>query len=125
MNKIFVKSMAVLLALLCCLSGASLASFAAGAETSVAVTVADGTYTNIYIPSYSYYNRGKAQYVIPASELSALSGKTLTALRWYLASNEMTRDVEVLLSEIESDTLRSSWSSTILTRTAAETFSSP
>ena len=97
------KALSILLALLFCLSGASLTAFADAAGTSV--TVGTGTTTNDCVPSRSYYNRGKAQYVIPADELSALSGKTLTALRWYMANSVMTRNVEVRLSEIESSTL--------------------
>ena len=48
-------------------------------------TVNDGTATSQYVPVYGYYAdyQQRAEFIIPASELAALSGKTLTSMKFY------------------------------------------
>ncbi len=73
----------------------------------VTVTVGDGTDYDEYIPSYSGYNYGKSQYVIPASELTEINGMTITGLKWYLesTSSRPARRTQIVLSEMEGTTL--------------------
>jgi len=48
-------------------------------------TVNDGTATSQYVPIYGYYAdyQQRAEFIIPASELAALSGKALTSMKFY------------------------------------------
>ena len=53
------------------------------------LTVYDGTATNNYLPMYGYYADTKgtiSEYIIPASDLSALNGLTIEKMVFYLSS---------------------------------------
>ncbi len=71
----------LLFTLLCSLA----ALLPAKAET---LTVYDGTATNQYVPIYGYYCDAylKCEFVIPAEELEAMTGGTISGLTWYLSS---------------------------------------
>ncbi len=71
------------------------------------ITVADGTTTNSYVPAYPLYNFGVSQCIVPASELASISGKTITAMKYYISQSDNFRErtVDILLSETESTTL--------------------
>ena len=84
---------------------------AQAAGDQVLVTVGDGTETNGYVPIYGQYIDAyeKAQYVIPATSLTALNGRDITALTWYLSSTASgwwgNANFEIRLSEIENTSL--------------------
>jgi len=53
------------------------------------ITVYDGTGTNNYLPLYGYYadtKGGISEFIIPSSQLTALSGKTIEQIVFYLSS---------------------------------------
>lgn len=75
------------------------------ADDPARVTIGDGSDTDLYVPSYSYYNYGKAHYIIPADELTAIHGKTITALKWYMTAAYHNRNYTVILSETTEDTV--------------------
>ena len=53
------------------------------------ITVYDGTGTNNYLPLYGYYadtKGGISEFIIPSSQLTALSGETIEQLVFYLSS---------------------------------------
>ncbi len=53
------------------------------------ITVYDGTGTNNYLPLYGYYADTKgviSEFIIPSSQLTALSGETIEQLVFYLSS---------------------------------------
>ena len=59
----------------------------AEAEPAIdSVTVGDETASSNRVPIYGFYTDAylKAQYVIPASDLEALTGRPITGLTWYL-----------------------------------------
>ena len=108
------RTLSILLTVLMLISVVPLTSFARTEETAGpdgayrtvgAVTVADGDVQNVYLPTYEYYKFGKSQYIIPASYLTGLVGKTITGLRWYFAGDAAVRRVTVYLSETSDTTL--------------------
>ncbi len=102
------KVLSLLLTLALCLSLVPLTALPAYAADSE-LTVGNGTATSLRIPTYGEYNYSKDQYIIPASELTSISGHTITALKWYLqekASNP-DRKLKVILSEMQDDTMTS------------------
>lgn len=96
------KLLSLFLALLMAVSLLPMAALAA--EESVQVTVFDGTATNMYIPVYRYYNYGKTQTIVPASELSSLQGKTITGMSYYPTADSYAT-LAVYLTETSSDSL--------------------
>lgn len=79
---------------------------AGGAE----VTVFDGTVTNGFVPVYGFYADAflKSETVMPASELTALNGQTISAMKFYLstsASAPWTSTFRVFLKEISESTI--------------------
>ena len=52
------------------------------------VTVYDGDATNAYVPVYGFYCDAfnKCEFIMPADDLSELTGSTITKMVWYLAS---------------------------------------
>lgn len=76
------------------------------------LTVHDGTETNQYVPLYGWYcdNYQKNEFVMPATELTAMSGKFITSMRFYLSSkagNVWNGTFRVFMKEIEATTLSS------------------
>lgn len=77
------------------------------------ITVADGTSTNGYVPIYGYYcdNYLKSEYVIPAADLAAMTGRAITSLTWYPSTTADPNwtwgnvHFQVFLKEIDSTTL--------------------
>ena len=54
------------------------------------ITVCDGTATSQYVPVYGYYADSNGQmdeFIIPADKLSAVSGKSISQLTFYLSSS--------------------------------------
>ena len=90
------------------------ANFAAG------VTVYDGTATNQYIPMYGYYfdDFTKSECIIPASQLTAMTGCTVSSITFYPSSVGTTNSTwtstsqTVFLKEVSSTTLGGSFSGT-------------
>ena len=56
-----------------------------GANAQETLTVFDGTADNLYIPMCGYYFDAytKSECIIPASELTAMEGGTITAITFY------------------------------------------
>ncbi|MBR2594637.1 MAG: InlB B-repeat-containing protein, partial [Firmicutes bacterium] len=77
------------------------------------ITVADGTDTNGYVPVYGLYADAyvKAQYIVPASDLAVISGKTIKGLKWYANSPASeswgSANFQVYLMEVEGTTINS------------------
>jgi hypothetical protein len=69
------------------------------------LTIGEGKDKNSFIPSYSLYNYGKTQYIIPAEELTDMNCSKISGLRWYLNSGDKLRKVNVYLTEVEYTTL--------------------
>lgn len=75
------------------------------AQWGNSITVGDGTATNSYVPLYRYYNYGKSQAVVSASELSALSGTEITGLSYYPTGTSKNAMIAVYLTETSLDSL--------------------
>ncbi len=72
--------------------------------------VNNGTATNEYVPFYGYYADAvqQNQMIYPASELTALVGKSITEMKFYIASKSGTKDIGnwiVSLGETEATSL--------------------
>ncbi|MCR5148646.1 MAG: hypothetical protein K6C35_06725 [Eubacterium sp.] len=70
-------------------------------------TVYDGTDISEYIPLYGFYadEYQKNQYIIPAEDLSGLTGTTITELKYYLqneSEKKLTGSFKVYLKEIDN-----------------------
>ncbi|SEF41651.1 hypothetical protein SAMN04487934_10191 [Eubacterium ruminantium] len=70
-------------------------------------TVYDGTDTSEYLPLYGYYADAyqKSQYIIPAEDLSGLTGTTITELKYYLenkSEKKLDGSFKVYLKEIDN-----------------------
>ena len=82
------------------------------------LTVYDGTATNQYIPMYGYYfdDYTKSECIIPASQLTAMNGSTISSITFYPSSvntsswGESTQTV--FLKEVTGTTLGGSYSGT-------------
>ena len=70
------------------------------------ITVCDGTATSQYVPVYGYYADSNGQmdeFIIPADKLSAVSGKSISQLTFYLSSSASAiwgATYEVFLKEV-------------------------
>ncbi len=73
------------------------------------VTVGNGTDTDSYIPTHSLYNYTKSQTIVPASELTALNGKSIIGMSYYPTSYSITRNVAIYLMETDQDVLNTSF----------------
>ena len=76
------------------------------------ITLNDGTETNNYVPVYGYYvdNYSRSQFIIPASDLTALQGATITKLTYYSSSASVTwtgAEFDVRLAEVDGTTVES------------------
>lgn len=73
------------------------------------LTVNNGTSQNDYVPFYGYYGDAytKCEFIIPATDLAAMNGKTITALKFFsnTASVNWTGSFQVFLKEVEATTL--------------------
>jgi uncharacterized repeat protein (TIGR02543 family) len=84
------------------------------------LTVYDGTATNQYIPMYGYYfdDFTKSECILPASQLTAMNGCTITAVTFYPSSVATTNSTwsstsqTVFLKEVSGTTLGGSFSGT-------------
>ena len=84
-----------------------------------ALTVADGVCTddtiNNLVPFYRFYNYTKAQFIVPAAQLTAMSGSAINTIEFYMTgASGSTTDTDaldgnyvVILSEVESTTMTS------------------
>ena len=84
-----------------------------GANAQETLTVFDGTASNSYIPMCGYYfdNYTKSECIIPASELTAMKGGTITAITFYAKNVEESSSTfdpakqKVFLKEVSETTL--------------------
>ena len=84
------------------------------------LTVYDGTSTNQYIPMYGYYFDAytKSECIIPASQLTAMTGGSVSAITFYPSTVATTNDTwsstsqTVFLKEVSGTTLGGSYSGT-------------
>ena len=74
------------------------------------LTVFDGSDTNDYVPIYGYYADDflKCEFIIPAESLTAMSGKNITKITWYL-SLSASRDwgdasFKIFMKEVSAST---------------------
>jgi len=91
----------VLLTLLC---------FIGGAKAQNELTVYEGTVTNSFVPVYGYYADAyqKSEFVIPAAELTPMSGGTVSKMTFYLQTSAevaWTGTFQVFLKEVTGTTL--------------------
>ncbi|MBQ6307103.1 MAG: hypothetical protein IJK78_11100, partial [Bacteroidales bacterium] len=56
------------------------------------LTVHDGTATNGYVPVYGYYADAylKAEFVMPAAELTAMANGDITAMKFYASQSSVS-----------------------------------
>ena len=78
------------------------------------LTVADGTNTNEYVPVYGNWADAyqRCQVIYPASDLSKMTGKTITQLTFYLSTKPTkvwSSSYKILLSEVEATTFSNAW----------------
>ena len=76
------------------------------------ITLNDGTVTNSYVPVYGYYvdAYSRSQFIIPASDLTALQGATITKLTYYSSNasiNWGNAQFDVRLAEVEDTAIES------------------
>jgi hypothetical protein len=74
------------------------------------LTVYDGSASNGYVPVYGFYADAylKCETVMPASELTAMAGSTINAMKFYLAlsaSGPWTSTFKVFMKEVSETTL--------------------
>lgn len=71
----------------------------------------DGSNTTGYLPMYGYYADAytRSQYVIPAAEITAMSGRTINSLTYYTTStpNQWQSNFQVYLTEVNFTTMSS------------------
>ena len=91
----------LLLTMLCSLTGA----------WAYELTVYEGTATSSYVPAYVYYfdDFSRSQFVIPADDLSAMDGGTISSLKFYTTQNNVpyttASTVDVYLMEVGYTTM--------------------
>jgi len=73
------------------------------------VTVGNGTDVNAYIPTHSGYRYSKSQTIVPASELTALNGKSIIGMSYYPTNQSKMRNVAIYLMETDRDVLNTSF----------------
>ena len=91
-------------ALLCAASMVQVQAKEFDASYSV-LTVYEGSETNVYVPYYGFYADAflRSQYVVPASELTAMKDHSIIGLGYYLnepASHDWNSTVQVRLKEV-------------------------
>ena len=84
-------------------------SVARGNRASNELTVYDGTTTNAYVPVYGYYADAflKSEYIIPASELSSMTGCNIQSMKFYSTtpSANWGSTFRVFMKEVSNTTL--------------------
>ena len=86
-----------------------------GMAKAQTLTVADGEATNQYIPVYGYYadtDGCNSEFIIPASDLTAMSGNDITAMTFYIsqaASSDWGATFQVYLGEVSGTTLSANY----------------
>ena len=90
------------------------------------LTVADDTYSNSYVPVYGNYaeQKQRCQVIYPASELSAMNGKEITQMVFYLntiPTKVWDSEYTILLSEVTASTFTSAAWNTETTGTVVYT----
>jgi hypothetical protein len=81
------------------------------AESNSLTVFPTATSTNNHVPAYVFYwdDFTKSQCVIPASELTSMAGGTITSMKFYTTSNNVSytsvSTVDFYLKEVESETL--------------------
>jgi hypothetical protein len=83
----------------------TLLTWTAVPPAGISVTVGNGSAVRQYVPTYSFYNYSKSQVLVPAAELSALAGRSITGITYYPAAGSYTRTLAVLLSETEAESM--------------------
>ncbi len=76
------------------------------------ITLNDGTETNSYVPVYGLYvdDYSRSQFIIPASDLTALQGATITKLTYYSSTTSTdwgVAEFDVRLAEVENTAIES------------------
>ena len=71
------------------------------------LTVYDGTATNGYVPVYGYYADAylKAEFVMPAAELTAMANGDITAMKFYASQSSVSwgaANFQVFLTEVDN-----------------------
>lgn len=71
------------------------------------LTVYDGTNSNEYVPIYGHWADAylKCEFVIPAADLAAMNGSSITALKFYLktaAPKKWTGTFQIFLKEVDN-----------------------
>ena len=75
------------------------------------IMVYDGTATNAYVPVYGFYADAylKCEYIIPASQLTDMSGGTISAMKFYLSSPASdswgSANFQVFMKEVSGTTI--------------------
>ena len=78
------------------------------------VTVYDGDATNAYVPVYGFYADAfnKCEYIMPADDLSELTGSTITKMVWYMTTPPEAvwgGNFQVYLKEVEENVASTSF----------------
>ena len=81
-----------------------------GGGESEELTVHDGTQGSPYVPLYGFYEDAylKCEYVMPASELVAMNGSNIDAMKFYLktsAAEPWTGTYKVFMKEVSATTI--------------------
>ena len=76
------------------------------------ITLNDGTETNNYVPVYGLWvdDYSRSQFIIPASDLTALQGATITKLTYYSSTTSTdwgAAEFDVRLAEVENTAIES------------------
>ena len=84
--------------------------FAGGGGASGELTVHDGTGTNGYVPVYGFYADAylKSEFVMPASELTAMAGSDINSLKFYAQQSSVNwgaAQFQVFLTEVADATI--------------------
>ena len=69
--------------------------------------IGDGTSTNIYVPSYSFYNYGYSQQIYTSTEMNGASN--LTSISMNMANLSQQRTYKIYLAHTSNSTLDSGW----------------
>ena len=86
-------------------------SITVGASSDSVTVGGAADHWSTYIPVNTYYKYGETQTVVSWTELSALSGKSITGLSYYVAEDEenisvgASADVQIILTETGSNSL--------------------
>ncbi|MBQ6279346.1 MAG: fibronectin type III domain-containing protein, partial [Muribaculaceae bacterium] len=78
------------------------------------VTVYDGDATNAYVPVYGFYADAfnKCEYIMPADDLSELTGSTITKMVWYMTTPPEAvwgGNFQIYLKEVEENVASTSF----------------